>query len=63
MQTVASEILKIFNADMVLKAFEQAMDLAMTVREASDYSVYRFDDLSSLRVYISDEHEIMMFEE
>ncbi len=60
MQTVASEILAMFDAGKDLKAFEQSMDLAVTIREASEYDVYRFEDLSSVRVYISDDHEITM---
>ncbi|WP_045391842.1 hypothetical protein [Vibrio rotiferianus] len=63
MRTIAEQILNTFNAGNALTAFEQAIDLAFTVREASDHDVYRFDDLSSMRVYISGEHEITMIEE
>ncbi|KFI12080.1 hypothetical protein F0223_23820 [Vibrio coralliilyticus] len=63
MKTVAEEILKIFGANKELEALECAMAVAITVREANDYSVYRFVDLSSVRVYISNEHEITILEE
>ncbi|USD35621.1 MULTISPECIES: hypothetical protein [Vibrio] len=52
-----------FNDGQALEAFEAALDWADTVREASEYSIYRFEDKSSVRVYITDEHEIAVIEE
>lgn len=63
MATFADKILNTYNSGNELEAFDKAVDIAVTVREASEYDVYRFEDSSSVRVYISDDHEITMFEE
>ncbi|MFA1562971.1 hypothetical protein [Aliivibrio fischeri] len=41
-----------------LGAFEMSVELAVSISEHHNYSSYRFEDNSELRISISDEHEI-----
>ncbi len=59
----AQEVLSAFKAGLELQAFEYALEHSVSIREACDYSVYRFEDGTCVRVYITDEHEISIFEE
>lgn len=56
--TKAEDTLFAFNLGLELKAYDFAMDNAVTLREAHDHSLIRFDDNSEVRVYMSDDHEI-----
>ncbi len=59
----AQNIVLAFNAGLELQAFEYALEHAVSIREASEYSVCRFEDGSCVRVYVTDEHDITILEE
>lgn len=60
--TKAQDVITAFTAGLELKAYDFAMDNAVTIREASDHSLIRFDDDSEVRVYVSADHEITILE-
>lgn len=61
-RTFAQEVTFAYNAGLEMQAYEFAMDNAVSIREASDHSVMRFEDNTEVKVYINEDHEITIFE-
>lgn len=56
--TKAQDVLFAFASGLAIQAYEFAMDNAVTIREAFDCDMIRFDDNSEVRVYVNEDHEI-----
>ncbi len=60
--TKAQDVLFAYNNGLEIKAYEHAMDNAVTIREASNCDHIRFDDNSEIKVVVTDDHEITILE-
>lgn len=60
--TKAQDVLMAFTAGLEVQAYDFAMDNAVTIREASDHNLIRFDDNTEVRVYVGVDHEITILE-
>ncbi len=60
--TKAQDAVFAFANGLEMKAYDFCYGNAVTVREASDHDMIRFDDNSEVRVYVSDDHEITILE-
>lgn len=60
--TKAQDVMIAFAAGLEIQAYDFCYDHAVSVREASDHDLIRFDDNTEVRVFMSDDHEITILE-